>query len=146
MLRKPYWAADFNISVNGVTQKSTEKDLISLKRTWKKGDKINVNFTMPVKILDGNVSYPNAIAVQRGPQVLVFDKKLNTAAAENVQIPTGFQLQDAVNTLPKNWVGRQTYQLQTEVSGKVENIILVPYADASQTGGEVTTWLKKKGK
>ena len=144
LLRKPYWASNFKVSVNGVEQKTTDKDLISLKRTWKKGDKINVSFTMPVKILDGNVSYPNAIAVQRGPQVLVFDKKLNTALAENVQIPTGFQLQDAVNILPKNWVGTQAYQLQTDVSGKVENIILVPYADASQTGGAVTTWLKKK--
>ena len=144
LLRKPYWAADFKVSVNGVEQKITEKEVVSIKKTWQKGDKINVSFTMLVKILDGNVSYPNAIAVQRGPQVLVFDKKLNTVTAENVQIPTGFQLQDAVNILPKNWVGTQAYQLQTEVAGKVENIILVPYADASQTGGAVTTWLNKK--
>lgn len=37
-----------------------------------------MKFTMPVKVLDGGISYhPGSIAFQRGPQVLVFDKKLN---------------------------------------------------------------------
>jgi len=143
LLRKPYWADDFTVSINGVDQKKSGKDLISIKRTWSKGDKVNVQFTMPVKLLDGNISYPGAVAFQRGPQVLVFDKSLNKTSPNNISIPQNVQLKEVTKTLPKNWVGTQAYQVNADAEGKTENIILVPYADASQTGGEVTTWLKK---
>ncbi len=143
LLRKPYWAEDFTIAVNGIAQKNVDGAVQSVNRTWKKGDKINVHFTMPVKLVDGGISYPGAIAFQRGPQVLVFDKNLNTAAAENIQIPGNIQLQKWNKALPQKWVGTQAYEVMAQVNGKTEPIVLVPYADASQTGGVVTTWLKK---
>lgn len=144
LLRRPYWADDFTVSVNGVVQKQSGKDFVSVNRAWSKGDKVTVRFAMPVKLLDGNISYPGSVAFQRGPQVLVFDKSLNVASNESISIPTNFQLQNATAILPKNWIGTQAYKLNADVNGKTENIVLVPYADASQTGGEVTTWLKKK--
>lgn len=144
LLRKPYWAGDFTVSVNGITQKIRGETMLAINRTWKKGDKIAVHFTMPVKLVDGGISYPGAIAFQRGPQVLVFDKSLNAASADNVVIPDGVQLQKSNTSLPEKWIGTQVYQLAAEVNGKSEPIILVPYADASQTGGLVTTWMKKK--
>jgi DUF1680 family protein len=145
LLRKPYWADDFTVSINGVDQKKSGKDLIAINRTWSKGDKVNVQFTMPVKLLDGSISYPGSVAFQRGPQVLVFDKSLNKNVSDNVSIPQNFQVKKAAETFPKNWVGTQAYEVNAEANGKTENIILVPYADASQSGGEVTTWLKKLG-
>ena len=73
----------------------------------------------------------------------MYDNKLNRIAADKLKIPANFELQNAVSILPENWIGTQAYSVNTTVDGKTENIILVPYADASQTGGEVTTWLKK---
>jgi DUF1680 family protein len=143
LLRKPYWADDFKVSINGVDQKKSGKDLIAVKRIWSKGDEVNIKFTMPVKLLDGSISYPGSVAFQRGPQVLVFDKSLNKDVTGNVSIPQNFQIKKADETFPKNWVGTQAYEVNAEANGKTENIILVPYADASQTGGEVITWLKK---
>jgi DUF1680 family protein len=145
LLRKPYWAADFTISVNNEKQASGS-DLATIDMTWKKGDKIEISFGIPVKVLDGNISYPGQIALQRGPQVLVFDQKLNQAEAKEVMLNTNsIQLEDAEGTvLPTGWVGSQAYQVNAEINGKAEKIILVPYADAGQTGGTISTWLKKK--
>jgi len=142
-LRKPYWAQDFTVKVNGIAQKKTANDILLVRRTWKKGDVIAVSFSMPVKLLDGNISYPGSVAFQRGPQVLVYDKTVNTIAAGNINITSDFKLQNASPVLPKNWIGTQAYRVNVIADGKPENIILVPYADASQAGGEVTTWLKK---
>lgn len=98
---------------------------------------------MPVKLLDGSISYPGAVAFQRGPQVLVYDKNLNGIAADKITVPANFKLQKAGSALPENWVGTQAYYVNTMVDCKTENIILVPYADAGQTGGEIITWLNK---
>ncbi len=143
LLRKPYWADDFIVAINGVEQKNTPNNVQLINRTWNKGDKITISFAMPVKLLDGNISYPGAVAFQRGPQVLVYDKSLNSISADKINVPANFKLQHAVSVLPKGWVGTQAYSVNTLVDGKTENIILVPYADASQTGGEMQTWLKK---
>ena len=144
-LRKPYWADNFTIAVNKVNQ-AVGSDFVTIERTWNKGDKIEVHFNIPVKILDGNISYPGQIALQRGPQVLIFDQKLNKAEAKDIIVNTNsIQLEEvASSVLPTNWVGSQAYQVNAEVNGKTEKIILVPYADAGQTGGTISTWLKKK--
>jgi DUF1680 family protein len=145
LLRKPYWAADFTITVNGKEEPITDKEVAILDRTWSEGDKIDISFIMPVKVLDGGISYPGSVALQRGPQVLVFDHKLNPTLNDGFSIqPDAVQLKEAASILPAKWVGLQAYQLEAKVKGKNEQIILVPYADASQTGGEVITWLRKQ--
>jgi DUF1680 family protein len=143
LLRKPWWAADFSVSVNGAPVSVGNNNLVSVNRTWKKGDRVTIKFDMPVTVLDGGISYPGMIALQRGPQVLAFDKAINKAEATAVQlVASNLVLQEAAMSLPKNWIGKQGYVVPNAAGG--ENILLVPYADASQTGGIVATWLKKK--
>jgi len=145
LFRKPYWAEGFTISVNSKKQASSS-DLVAIERTWKKGDKVEVRFTIPVKVLDGNISYPGQIALQRGPQILIFDQKLNNVEAKDVALNGGsIQLEEAPGgVLPEGWVGTQVYQVNADVNGSQKKIIFVPYADAGQTGGTISTWLKKK--
>ncbi|HOY19396.1 MAG TPA: glycoside hydrolase family 127 protein [Haliscomenobacter sp.] len=143
--RKPYWAEDFSISVNNVKQSIGTAELVTIERLWKKGDLISINFNLPVKILDGNKSYAGQIALQRGPQVLVFDQILNKKSAGELTL-TGntIQLEEAPTLLPQNWVGTQAYQVKATANGVLEKLILVPYADAGQTGGTISTWLSKQ--
>ena len=145
LFRKPYWAKDFTISVNSKIQ-ALSSDLVALERTWNKGDKVEVRFTIPVKVLDGNISYPGQIALQRGPQVLAFDQQLNKVDAKDVLLNVdSIQLEGAQsNVLPAGWGGTQAFQVNAEVNGKQEKIILVPYAEAGQTEGVISTWMKKK--
>ena len=145
LFRKPYWAKDFTISVNSKIQASSS-GLVAIERTWNKGVKVEVRFTIPVKVLDGNISYPGQIALQRGPQVLAFDQQLNKVDAKDVLLNVdSIQLEGAQsNVLPAGWGGTQAFQVNAEVNGKQEKIILVPYAEAGQTEGVISTWMKKK--
>jgi hypothetical protein len=143
LFRKPYWADNFILKINNVAQSAGDK-VFEIERIWKKGDKVNITFSLPTKILDGNISYSGKIAIQRGPQILVFDQKLNKTEAKNVSISeNSLQLEPAPNSiLPPNWVGTQVYQVNAQVNGVSEKIFLVPYADAGQTGDVISTWLK----
>lgn len=147
LFRKPYWTENFTIKVNNKTQKAGQQ-LIEVDRTWKKGDKIEISFSIPLKILDGGKSYPNSIGIQKGPQVLVFDQKLNKVKAEDVYLnENAIFLEQVPNSiLPENWSGNQVYTLNAEVNGRTEKIYLVPFADAGQTNGMITTWIKKESK
>ncbi|RUT67976.1 hypothetical protein D0817_23475 [Flavobacterium cupreum] len=144
--RKPYWASDFSIQINGQKQIIAQKQTTSIERVWKKGDKIEISFIMPIIVLDGGKSYPNQIALQRGPQVLAYDQRLNNDFDFNaITINTAnIELKPANYSLPKNWVGTEKFQLKANSEKTSKSIILVPYADASQTGGIISTWLKKQ--
>jgi DUF1680 family protein len=146
LLRKPYWAEGLEITVNGKKQPLNSAEIATIDRLWKKGDKIEVHFKPLLKVLDGGISYPGQIALQRGPQVLAFDQSLNKAEAKNIiLVANSIQMEDAPNTvLPANWVGTQAYQVNAEVNGVPAKIVLVPFADAGQSGGTISTWLKKK--
>ena len=118
--------------------------MAAIDRLWKKGDKIDVHFFIPVKILDGGKSYPGQVALKRGPQVLAFDQSLNKTDAAKVSISAeSVQLKEVEGVLPKGWIGTQAYQIDAMANGAPVKIILVPFCDASQSGGVVSTWLKK---
>ncbi|NDP26637.1 MAG: hypothetical protein GZ087_04305, partial [Flavobacterium sp.] len=144
--RKPYWANDFSIQINGKKQLITNTQTTSIERVWKKGDKIEISFTMPIIVLDGGKSYPNQIALQRGPQVLAYDKSLNNDLDVNAfTVNTkSIDLQPSNYSLPSKWVGAEKFELKASSDNTSKNIILVPYADASQTGGVISTWIKKQ--
>lgn len=142
--RKPYWAADFTIKVNGKKHADLNTQTISINRLWKKGDQIEVSFHLPVIVLDGGKSYPDQVALQRGPQVLAFDKSLNSDYnISSISIdPKDIELH-AASSLPQNWVGGEIFKVKAEAENSEKNILLVPYADAGQSGGIISTWIKK---
>jgi len=144
-LRIPYWTADFAVSVNNVKQAVNSPAMVTIDRLWKTSDKIDVSFTMPVTILDGGKSYPGQVAIKRGPQVLAFDQALNTVDAAKVSIASvPVELKEVEGALPKDWIGGQAYQLDAIADGAPTKIVLVPFCDASQGGGVVTTWLRRQ--
>ena len=57
-------------------------------------------------------------------------------------------LRDRSRSLPKAWKGTQAYAVDGYVGNAVlgrspAELVLVPIADAGQTGGEYRTWLQK---
>ncbi len=144
LLRKPYWADKFTVSINGASYPVPVGEFIPIKRLWKKGDKISIHFQLPVIALDGNKSYPGMIALQRGPQILTYDQTINKTEVSDVKVALeNIHLEDASSLLPANWIGKQGYEIDNNANGKKEKIMLVPYADAGQTGGLMSTWIKK---
>jgi DUF1680 family protein len=144
--RKPYWATMFTLAINGKRQDIKAENTIVLDRVWRKGDEIKIAFDMPLVVLDGGKSYPGQVAFQRGPQVLAFDEKLNGFAANGVTVDAKSSAKKSSAVLPQNWIGGEAFEVRGEKDNAEKSIILVPYADASQTGGVISTWLKTANK
>ncbi|MBV9126114.1 MAG: glycoside hydrolase family 127 protein [Planctomycetes bacterium] len=123
-LRVPSWCSRYTASVDGQRVAGKPGQFLDLHRTWKTGDKIDVVMDMPVQVLKGGDQeplgkrYPHKVALQRGPQVLAQDSQV-----------TG-------SSFPKGWVGTQIYGIRVPQAGKDVKLILVPYADAGQNGGQ----------
>jgi len=153
-LRVPSWSSAYTALIDGKTYKGKTGQNITINRGWKTGEKIKVTFQMPVKILEGGVSYPGQIALQRGPQVLALDSALNVDALKKYSFNSKAQLvvrkpyvKKGLVLLPGLWVGKQVYALNIAgeiINEKRQQLILVPFADASQTGGAIKVWMPLK--
>ncbi len=79
-LRVPGWCKKAEVRINGKVQEkpSVEKGYILIKRTWKEGDKVELDLLMPVEKI---VAHPEVkedvgkIALQRGPLVYCFEEE-----------------------------------------------------------------------
>jgi DUF1680 family protein len=145
-LRVPLWSTNFVAKVGDKVYKESPDELVTINKKWKTGDKITVTYDMPVQSIPGGKSYPNQVAFQRGPQVLAYDSELNPEkmntlilnSKENIGIGKPNPVNEPVN-FPLNWIGKQAYSV--DILNKNEKIIVVPFAEASQTGGEMRVWL-----
>lgn len=150
-LRVPSWSSSFTASIDGKTFKGTANESLVVNRTWKSGEKIKVSFQMPVQILAGGKSYPEQVAFQRGPQVLALDSLLNIDVLKYYPLSPDQKLSvglpaEKTNSvlLPVQWIGKQAYPVN--IADKKNNaskpqLVLVPFADASQTEGAMKVWL-----
>ena len=150
-LRVPSWSRSFIAEVGGKEYKGIDNQYLVIKRVWKSGERIKVSFKIPIQILSGGKSYPGQIAFQRGPQVLAFDSSLNIELLKKYQFGSNQKLlvekpesKSDSALLPEKWIGNQAYKVN--IMGKNANttnqqLIMVPFADASQTGGDIKVWM-----
>jgi len=157
--RIPYWAEGFRASINGKPYPGEIGKYLSIKRSWKEGDIVKIEFEMPMKTLDGGISYPNKIAFKKGPQILALDSYINpnlsvpitnlyySLPSKNqsiIQIPTQ---EKAVNGSIQNWEWKQSYSVP--MISKRKNIKkdvkleLVPFSESGQTGSDMIVWINK---
>ncbi|HZK95553.1 MAG TPA: beta-L-arabinofuranosidase domain-containing protein [Prolixibacteraceae bacterium] len=146
--RVPSWTTRFTATIETIEYKGLPGNFLTIERNWKPGDKLKIEFDIPTVILPGGKSYPDRIALKRGPQVLALDQSLNPAIYPDSLVmritdKTGLNLFHPVKSLPGNWIGKQAYSLMTEdKQGKSKEILLIPFSDASQTGADSEVWLK----
>ena len=78
-IRRPWWAtADFQVKINGELQKisSTPGSYVTLERTWKNGDKVEVLMPMGLRV-EAFRDNPRRLALMYGPMVLAAKTELN---------------------------------------------------------------------
>jgi DUF1680 family protein len=145
-LRVPEWCTNYMARVGDKIYKGAPDQFMTITKNWKPGEKITISFDMPAQSIAGGKSYPNQIAFQRGPQILAVDKSLNAGNVNDLLSNTkegivigNPNLANESKVLPVNWIGKQAYSVN--VVNKSEKIILVPFADASQTEGDMRVWL-----
>jgi DUF1680 family protein len=144
--RVPEWCANYTAKVGGKTYTGIPNQLLTIQRNWQTLDKVIIHFDMPVKMIAGGKSYPNQFALQRGPQVLALDKSLNDTHINNLISTTkvafdieNLNLVSKPSILPINWIGKQAFSV--DMLGGNQQLFLVPFADASQTNGDMIVWL-----
>ena len=153
-LRKPSWCRRFN--VEGANVIADRGGLIELRQTWKGGESIVLDMDMTVQILPGGPSYPDCVAVQRGPQVLALDAAVNPTG-QNLELtalastdPQALSLKSLSSSdLPANGSANELFETQGLVGGQKSEpraIRLVPFADASQSGTPFRVWLLRPDK
>lgn len=145
-LRVPEWCANYTAGVGNKLYKGTAGELVTITRNWETGDQVTISFDMPVKFIAGGKSYPSQIALQRGPQILAVDGSVNPAAVINLLTNSkqGItiskpELADESKILPANWFGKQAYSVT--ILNSNEKVVFVPFAEASQTNGDMRVWL-----
>jgi DUF1680 family protein len=117
-LRVPRWTRSFTATVG--KQKLTGKpgEYLVIDREWKDGETVAVEMEMTVRAVPGGKSYPDSVAIVRGPQVLAAETSLN---AETLAVARDVA---AVKTVasPAGWSGSHVYG--------VDGVTLVPFSDA----------------
>ena len=163
-LRIPGWCHNAKILMNGklFATKTNGGEYVEVKRTWHKGDQLQLILDMPVTMIEANPLVEetrNQITVKRGPVVYCLesvDLDKNTSVF-GVGIPTNAQFKIAPikidnsnivslqTTAEKIDNGQWTDQLYKEVSKKPAekiNVRLVPYYTWGNRGHtEMSVWL-----
>lgn len=69
-IRVPSWAKHFEARVDGSVVRGVPGGYVEIARRWKPGDKVQVKMDVPTVTVEGGRSYPEMVALQRGPQVM----------------------------------------------------------------------------
>ena len=91
-LRVPAWCHSFRAAVHGQAPLAgTPGTFLHIDRQWSADDRVDVEMDMPLRILQGGESYPNCVALRRGPQVLAVDNRVNPSlkGLDDLRIETG---------------------------------------------------------
>jgi uncharacterized protein len=143
--RVPVWSANFIAIVGNERYEGRKGELLAIQRKWKAGDQVEISFEMPVEVLPGGISYPNAVAIKRGPQVLAIDQGLNPGidSVSSVTYTGGSRLIDAGAVLPADWDWKEAFYVDAQVNHVSKKVILVPFAEAGQKTDAVEVWIAR---
>jgi uncharacterized protein len=83
-LRVPEWATSYKVKLSQTSEIFVGKpgEYLRITREWKRSDRLEVDLDLPARFIDGGKSYPNSVAIERGPLVLALDKGANFALAD----------------------------------------------------------------
>jgi len=143
--RVPEWSANFIARIGADTYKGKTGQLLAINRKWSAGDKVEITFDMPVQVLPGGKSYPNSVAIKRGPQVLAIDKSLNKeiAGLNTVNFAKRDNLVAADSALPADWDWKEAFYADMKVNNIDQRVVLVPFSEAGQKSGDVGVWINR---
>lgn len=130
-LRVPQWTAKYTAKAGGRTFSGKPGEFLKIERNWRKGDKVEVAMDMTVRVVPGGKSYPEHVAVVRGPEVLALDR------ARNPGVPD-LHLVALQSASPAKGV-----VVKPDASGKLakmeQPLALIPFRDATS----YRVWLMK---
>ena len=146
-LRIPNWVKNPSVKVNGESVTATPGTYLELKRTWKKGDSIEIDFPMPVERVVGAGTNKDRIAFVQGPLVLAGSYN----CAPNPNRLTRLVVQP--KALPEKKIGGLTLPGSYERDGYIAtgghdpipaDISLKPFFEIGKNYERYTVWFNTK--
>jgi DUF1680 family protein len=154
-LRIPNWCAKPLLRVNGqpVDTKKTGDGYAAIRRTWRKGDTVEMVLNLEPRLVLGEHTNLNKAAVVYGPLVLAADAALaGGKPVHALKLASGNVADLAVTAEPapeqmRSWPGAQVFCISamTRKTAPAIRTRLVPFADAGATGSQYRVWLPLLG-
>jgi len=147
-LRVPALSDNFTARIGEDIHKGTPGGYLKIERKWAKGEMIEVSMDFPVVVLEGGESYPGHHAIKYGPQVLAVDSRVNSSIDLDSVIfseDSDPDIRPYPGSLPTGWIGDQCYVSSSVRTTGGDEVILVPFSDASQTGGDMIVFIPGQG-
>jgi uncharacterized protein len=143
-----------SLLVNGQrSELSMEKGYAVLKRTWKKGDVVEINLPMPVRRVVANerlIDDKNKVALERGPILFCAewpDNKdgnvVNLVLPDNAPLKTQFRndLLNGVQIVQSSAISVRRTLENSIVSDPVQDFVAIPYYAWAHRGlGQMNVW------
>ena len=140
-IRHPGWAETASISINGTAAEGSSKpgSFITLKRTWKSGDAVEVNFPIALRmeplpgatdtaaVVYGPIVLVGALghAVKPGEDLHVNERTIGTTFNDPIEVPTFVGKLAAIPAKMKPSGAPLTFK--TEGVGKPDDVMLLPF-------------------
>ncbi len=81
-LRIPSWCSKASISLNGNPHSVVGPGFATIERTWKAGNRVELNMPMPWRLVRGRASQAGRVAVMRGPLLFCLNRKRHPELAD----------------------------------------------------------------
>jgi DUF1680 family protein len=137
-LRIPGWSKTTTVHADGEVHNPAPGTYLKIERAWKEGDEILLSLDMGIRALrgDGHVDFKTSLF--RGPLLLAYDQKYNTA--EPGEIPTlNLETLQLTPAAPEN--ARHAPIVLFDASDGVHSLRLCDFASAGAHGTAYRSWL-----
>jgi hypothetical protein len=162
-LRIPEWCTQAQIRVNGklINISTTPNSYATIDRKWKKGDFIDLQLDMQVRLIESNPLVEetrNQTAIKRGPIVYCLEEMdvADGQSIDNVLIPADIELKTVQTIIDGSQITgltgkarltnddswKNTLYREVKKSDKTVNIKLIPYYAWGNRGkSDMTVWM-----
>ena len=149
--RIPAWCREATVKVNGkpVTADKGKDGYAAIKRSWVKGDKVELNFKLEPRVIAGERSNVGKIAIMYGPLALAADEAMlgkegMPIGAISIGKPDLASLAIKPEPAPekvKTWPHALVFHCNVIANEKPQEIRLMTFADAGSFEESYKIWL-----
>jgi hypothetical protein len=142
-LRIPEWSRRTRISINGESMSDVPSGrYLTLQRTWKSGDTIDLRLDMSLHHLAGDDHVDRRVSLYSGPLLLAYDQKHNALDPHEIPTLDGHRLEFEEVELPRRGVTPLKLLKFRGEDGR--ELVLCDFASAGASGTFYQSWLPVK--
>jgi DUF1680 family protein len=142
-LRIPHWSTRTLVVVNGKKDERVQSgQYLTLDRTWKRGDVIDLTFDFSLRHWVGEREYAGKTSIYRGPLLLACDRRFNEMDPDRIPAITAAGMRPDHVSTPEWFPPLVLLQFKTDAGPSLR---LCDFASAGVGGSPYRSWLEVQG-